>query len=217
MVLCAQRADWRKFRACQARTRDRYREKPFSTFVDKVRERRQKQGLDGDVHLLLDWRTQNRLENWIEFQNYHLKCHERLAKKREELKKELDEAQERLSDNDTVGSEWAVRKVNASWGRLEYDKRNLEWHDVLLEWIEQRRIEMDPRHPIPTEGDTDVQNGAIEAIHILTTRQRRSKRPDTSMILAKPRSQSRKRKVGTYVSSLLRLQDRSLSTRNPMS
>lgn len=37
VVLCAQLSDWRKFRTSQGRDRARYRNQPFSNFVDEVR------------------------------------------------------------------------------------------------------------------------------------------------------------------------------------
>lgn len=82
--------------------RDRYRKTPFSIFVDEVRDRRRWHGLGVDVHLLLDSQQQSQQENWIEFQNYYLKHHERLEKKRDGLKKELDDAQKEGGDTDIV-------------------------------------------------------------------------------------------------------------------
>ncbi|KAF7507871.1 hypothetical protein GJ744_010035 [Endocarpon pusillum] len=54
VVLCAQRSDWQEFRESQRRLRQRYRNKPFSIFLDQVRERRRAHGLNDNVHLLLD-------------------------------------------------------------------------------------------------------------------------------------------------------------------
>src|SRR5438045_9017631 len=51
-VLRAQLSGWQKFRAFQRRIRAYYRNKSFSVFVDKVRERRRRHKVDGDVRLL---------------------------------------------------------------------------------------------------------------------------------------------------------------------
>lgn len=113
VVLCAQRSDWRNFRASQVRVRGRYRNKPFSIFIDEVRDRRRRHGLGVDVHLLLDSQQHSQQENWIEFQNYHLKHHERLEKKRGGLKKELDNAQKEVDDTDIVDSERTAQSKGA--------------------------------------------------------------------------------------------------------
>ena len=87
MVLRAQLSDWKRFRLFQRNVRARYQHKPFSSFEDEVRERRQRHGLDGSVSLLLDLNQQSQLQNWIEFQNYQLKRLEQFDKERDEWKK----------------------------------------------------------------------------------------------------------------------------------
>ena len=135
VVLCAERSDWRNFRASQVRVRGRYRNELFSTYVDEVRERRRRHGLGGDVHLLLYSQQQSQQENWVEFQNYHLKRHERLEKKRDELKKELDDAQKKAGDTDMIGSEHTAQNEKVIQRRLEYVERTLRWHEIILRWI----------------------------------------------------------------------------------
>ena len=149
VILCAQRSDWRKFRASQIRVRSRIQDKPFSTYVDEIRERRRRHEMDDDVRLLLDSQQQSRQENWIEFQDYHLKHHERLKKKRNGLKRDLDKFRKSASNTDTNGSEHAAQNENAIQGRLEYTKRTLHWHEVFLGWIEQQRLTMNSR-PLDT-------------------------------------------------------------------
>lgn len=75
----------------------RCRNRPFSNLVDEVRERRQRHGLSGHVRLLLDTEQQSRLDNWIEFQNRHLKRLEQFEKERDKLKQELDDNQNWLA------------------------------------------------------------------------------------------------------------------------
>lgn len=80
MVLRAQLSDWQKFRMSQRRSRGRYHNKSFSNFVDKARELRLRHKVGGDAHLLMELEQQNRLETWMEFQNYHLENLERFEK-----------------------------------------------------------------------------------------------------------------------------------------
>ena len=173
------------------RVRSRYREERFSAFVDEVRERRRRHRLGGIVHLLVDLRQQSQQENWIEFQNYHLKRHERLEKERDGLKKADDEA--------TTGSGRTAQEEEAIQRSLEYTERTLRWHEVFLRWIEQQRLTMDQRPPTPIEEDSGDRNVTPRA----SIRQRRSRRPDTSAIsrkarVSKPSSKRQKMRVQTF-------------------
>jgi hypothetical protein len=150
VVLCAQLSDWRKFRTLQGRDRARYRNKLFSNFVDKVRERRQRHKLGGDVRLLLDPKQQSGLENWMEFQNYHLKRLERFERRRDSLSDAWKDA--------------GAEDAEAIWQELEDTERDLEGHKVLLEWIEQMRwTMMNPGHPTPVEEEDN--NAAPKDLH----------------------------------------------------
>ena len=191
VVLCAQRSDWRNFRASQGRVRSRYRKEQFSAFVDEVRERRRRHGLGGGVHLMVDLQQQSQQENWIEFQNYHLKRHEDLEKKRNGLKKAGDAA--------TIGSGRTAQNEEAIQRRLEYAERTLRWLKVFLGWTEQQRLAMDQRPPSPIEEDSDDRSVVLRA----SIRQRRSRRPDTSTIfhkarVSKPSPKSRNMRVRTF-------------------
>lgn len=157
VVLCAQRSDWRRFREWQQRVRLRYRNRPFSTFLDNVRERRQRHGLDGDVELLLDWQQQSREQTWIEFQDYHLRLHESQTMERDEL-----------------------RETRLAPLRLEYAERTLRQHEVLMSWIEQRRVLM------KTPPATPVGKGSAD-LNSSPALQRRSKRLNPPSVLGKVR------------------------------
>ena len=190
-MLCAQRSDWRNFRASQVRVRSRYRKEQFSSFVDEVRKRRRRHGLGGGVHLLVDLQQQSQQKNWIEFQNYHLKRHERLEKERDALKK--------VGDAATIGSGRTAQNEEAIQRRLEYAERTLRWHEVLLGWTEQQRLAMDQRPPAPIDEDSDDRNAVLRA----SIRQRQSRRPDTSAIfrkarVSKPSPKSRNLRVQTF-------------------
>ena len=156
VVLCAQMSDWRKIRLAQRRLRYRYRNKSFSIFVDEVRGRRRAHNLDDNLHLLLDRQQQSRQQqsrqqNWIEFQDYHLKLHEWQEKQRDGLQKELDNTQNQAGNTDMEGTDHAAQQERAIHQSLEYAERTLRWHEVILCWIEQCRLAMDPLPPTPVK------------------------------------------------------------------
>ncbi|KAN0070477.1 hypothetical protein V8E54_011346 [Elaphomyces granulatus] len=194
VVLCAQRSDWRKFRASQQNVRDRYQHNLFSTFVDSVCERRRRHELGGHVQLLLDSQQQSRQQNWIEFQDYHLTHHERLEKKRDRLKKKLDDCQKKAGATEMEGSEHAAQNERAIQGRLEFAERTLRWHEVILGWIERQRVRMDPRPLTPVE-EIDDRNTALKAVLRVS--------PHTSTVrgkvrVSKPTLKSRNMRTQTF-------------------
>ena len=185
MVLCYQKLDWEKFRKLQARVRSRNR--PFSNFVDEVRERRQRHGLGGDVCLLLDLEKQSRLDNWIEFQNRHLKRLEQFKEERDKLKQELADAQELAGYRNNTRPKFGPTRAEALKQRLEVIQRNLKWHHVLLQWIEQQRLAMDLVHPAPVREDNENQGAAPKFVRRTSTRGRRNKGKERSSILGNVR------------------------------
>ena len=180
VVLCAQRSDWQRFREAQRRLRHRHRNESFSVYMDEVRERRRAHGLDDNVYLLLDPQQQSRQQNWIEFQDYHLKLHEQQKKKRDGLQKDLENTQKGAGDTDIEGLERAAQEERAFHRRLEYAERVLRWHEVMLRWTEQRGLAIDP---LPW---TSVEKGS-EDQESSSGRQRRSKRRNTPAVLGKIR------------------------------
>ena len=172
VVLCAQRQDWQDFRLTQERARSRYRrEEHFNSFVDRARERRRRHGLDGDVHLLADLHEQSQQQTWIEFENFHLKRKERW---------EEDRDRHKALAASLIFSEHPPHTESAIQQGIESLDRKLRWHDVLLRWIGQQRVEMDQPPPknIGIDGD-----GARKA----SKSQRRSKRQKSTAILSKAR------------------------------
>ena len=148
--------------------------------MDKVRERRRAHGLDDNVCLLLNPQQQSQQQNWIEFQDYHLKLHELQKKKLDGLQKDLNNALKEVGDTDMKGSEQAAQQEEAIHQSLEYAERTLRWHEVILCWIEQRRLAMNPLPPTSVEKCCGDQ-------HALFNRQRRSRRRDTPAVLGKVR------------------------------
>ncbi|KAI9681959.1 MAG: hypothetical protein M1817_000013 [Caeruleum heppii] len=153
VVLCAQKADWRDFRAFQTRVRRRH--PTFDTIIDDVRERRRRHGLRGNVDLFPDLQQQTRQQNWLEFQNYHLRQQEQLETKRDNLMEELATVHQSTSNMNTMTCEHATQNEEARMRSLEFTERTLGWHRVLLAWIEQQRLAMDSVPPTCVEKDSD--------------------------------------------------------------
>ncbi|KAI4100499.1 MAG: hypothetical protein L6R37_005450 [Teloschistes peruensis] len=151
-------------------------------FIDEIRSRRRGHGLDDNVHLLLDPQQQSGQQTWIEFQDYHLKLHERQEKKRDEILKALDSTQKGEAGNMVMeDSEHASMAQERPFHRgLEFAERTLRWHEVMLSWIEQCRLETGPLPPTPVEQGSSDQSSS-------SNRQRRSKRPNTPAVVGKVR------------------------------
>jgi hypothetical protein len=91
--LKAQLSDWENFCKYQRDVRRYYlRRKTFVAFNEKVRERRRRHGLEGDASLDPDPETQTPLQNWTEFQNFHLELYESLERKTTDDRTVLDAA-----------------------------------------------------------------------------------------------------------------------------
>lgn len=198
MVLCAQLSDWRRFRAAQLKARDRYRDKAFSKYAEEAVELRRRHEVGGEVRLLLDPKQQSRPENWMEFQNYHLKRLEQFEKKRDELKKELDDAQKQAEH--IAGWERAAEDVEAIQQVLENAEWDLERHKVLLQWIEQERRAMDRGYPTPAKENNNDQDAVPKAVRRTSTRASQKERPEPSAVLGKVRvskATSKKRNTQT--------------------
>lgn len=187
VVLRAQLRDYQEFLASQRDTRRRFGKKWFSRFEDAVRERRQRHGLRGDVHLLLDPRQQSRLQNWVEFQNYHLKALEGFTAEQDKVQQQLDDARKQAGD----GSTPVTRRVGPSIGGLEYTlvyfRRMIERRNVLLDWIERQRQAMDAGHPTPPREKNSDESTVLSEAGPRTSagsgRSRRSKASSPSKVL----------------------------------
>ena len=139
--------------------------------------------MGGDVHLRSDSGQQSRLENWIEFQNYHLHTHEGLEKERDDLKEELDVARKKVEGADAVDLECAAENVDCQQ-MLEAAERQLGQHKNLLQCIEQERMVMDAVHPPSVEGDHDDQDGAPKAVRKASAPDRRKRRSKARLVLS---------------------------------
>ena len=150
LLLCAQLNYWKKFRSYQERLRRYYQHrKTFPDFQDKVRDRRQRYGLKGDVCLCLDARQQSRSENLIEFQNFHLENQDRLEK---ELKYDREKLDALLKESATGASGLDVaRDIEVFEHRVGYDELRLAKGQILLGWIEEQRVVFAAEQALPVD------------------------------------------------------------------
>lgn len=129
MALCSQRWYWNEFRAWQVRVRLLFPDRPFSDYVDEVRDRRRRHGLTGGAPYPLEDTKRQLLRNWIEFQDYNLQLQERWQNARDETKKELEDARAN-PPRDVPTLEYSLG-VNESY---------LEESGVPLRWSEEQRL-----------------------------------------------------------------------------
>ena len=138
MPLKAQLSDWKYFCKYQSQVRLHYlRRKTFGAFEEKVRDRRRRHGLEGDASLDPDPEKQSRLQNWIEFQNYHLELYENLERDTTHDREVLEAARKKT---ETVASEDTDVGVETFQWRVEVDESKMRQYSKLLRWIEQQRI-----------------------------------------------------------------------------
>ncbi|KAL8896160.1 MAG: hypothetical protein Q9207_007847 [Kuettlingeria erythrocarpa] len=138
-VLSQQRRGWERFRDWQARVRRCYDQRgPFSTYQDKVRDRRQQYQLPGDASVLADQEQQNRLQQWIEFQYYHLGVHEGQEKTLQDEQEGLRLAQE--NTNRDIADQ--TEEIRVCHHRIGVQVEKMDRHNNMLRWIEQQRLAM---------------------------------------------------------------------------
>ena len=184
-AVCTQRNDWKEFRGFQKRNRRHYLQlKTFTAFEDKVRERRRKHQLEGDVCLHPDPIQQSRLETWIEFQDYHLQIHERLEKEAQTGKENLDTARRKLEGADSSEAGLAAFNVETYEMRFASAGSQLKLHgEILLQWIEQQRMVMVAAQST-SSNDTGRHNDQINTIRKKPASHRQKKKPKAHSILS---------------------------------
>ncbi|RYP73079.1 hypothetical protein DL771_003830 [Monosporascus sp. 5C6A] len=134
----------------------------------------------------------SRLGNWVEFQNYHLLQNERLKEKADDLKKELNKIQNEGDGEHTADSAGDIRAIQQI---LKDTVKQHEQHEVLLNWIEQQRKEMETEQP--NHGNQNIP----KALQTATARRRAEKQQSAGLgmagfLKAKPMSNAtRKRKA----------------------
>lgn len=147
-MLTAQLSDWEAFRKYQRKTRCYYLpRKTFCDFEEELRDRRQRHGLDADTSIRTDLEKQSQLQNWIEFQNYHLGLHELYERDLKKMMGELDAARENL-ETSRLKDLTVVRFLETE---VENRRSKLAEHEKMLGWIEQCRKAMAPDQVISLE------------------------------------------------------------------
>ena len=131
-IFIGQWRDWAHFRGFQRGVRKYYLKRgTFHEFIDQVRARREKHGLDGDVRLLPEPDQQSWLENWVEFQNYHLMEYEKIFTR-------MDDERERIAEIERErGLPPGFNVEEGPFIVACKAKANLE--NGMLQWIERQR------------------------------------------------------------------------------
>ncbi|KAI9783321.1 MAG: hypothetical protein M1816_001419 [Peltula sp. TS41687] len=161
-VLCRQASDWEQF--CRRRAmRQPYRWRHLNDFEDEIRRRRHKYGVQGDIYLQRSILQQNRLQNWVEYQDYHFREHEKIEREIADLRKRLEDEPQHAS---------------IYQGRLAYAERRLVRHEILLQWNEQQRIAMEG----PPLMERDDYGNALKAVRRPPGPGRRKRQPSTRAV-----------------------------------
>lgn len=155
--------------------------------------------MEGDVHVRPNPEQQNRLENWVEFQDYQLRIHEALDKERDNVKKDWDVARRKAEGAENEDEDTEDEDVDADFQyMLDVAERKLDQHKNLLLWIEQERLVMVAMHRSlvrpSVEEDRDDQNSALEVVRRLS---RRKKRPKADTVLGDVRISKPERRKQT--------------------
>ncbi|KAL8941884.1 MAG: hypothetical protein Q9216_001994 [Gyalolechia sp. 2 TL-2023] len=185
-ILCSQLLDWEKFRRFQAKNRRYFLPRnTFPAFQEKVRNRRQRHKLEGDVSLHPDPEQQRPLDSWTEYQDYHLMIREGLERmiKRDEEKLAL--VQEEADGIRTPGSKMSHNLTVYPY-RIDRDRSKRERHEGLLQWIEQQRLTMvaeQHRNEIATE-DHDRPCDALQSVRKVSSLEIRTKKPKVVPVLS---------------------------------
>jgi hypothetical protein len=169
LILSAQLSDWKRFRSLQRKT--------FLAFQDKVRDRLRRNHPDPE--------QQSQLENWTEFQNYHLQKHMEFEKDVQDDKEKLAAARKKLEDIGAPGLELA-EEVEIFEGRIKSGEIKLRQREVLLRWVEQQRVAMAAEQS--TFGHADQSDGP-KAIRKARGLDRPKRQPKHHSVLSPKRQQ----------------------------
>lgn len=97
MPFWTQLKDWKSFRNWQDEVRQYYVPRnSFSDYQQKVNERRQRHNLEGNANLLPKRIQQSQLDDWMEYQNYHIDSLEKLEVAIKNAKEVLNAAKRKL-------------------------------------------------------------------------------------------------------------------------
>ncbi|KAL9084623.1 MAG: hypothetical protein Q9165_007978 [Trypethelium subeluteriae] len=109
--------DWRTFRRYQQKVRHHFTHcRDFPRYQQSVRDRLQRHGIEDDVSLFEDQGQQNRLQDWIEYQDSKIQTLENLQKRLGEARQEQASSQTALVEKDLPEVEGTIEEgiVNLS-------------------------------------------------------------------------------------------------------
>lgn len=153
VVLCAQLSDWKSFRNHQRRLRRQcLKRRSFPSFLEDFNARRRIYGFRDTVCLSQDLDRQSRLQNWTEFQSYHLEEQGRLDQETETLRRDLLEL--RSEDED---------KLMATERLLHMGYQKSKQHSILLQWIDQQRNTIAAEQALPVTSSRRRQGRSLKA------------------------------------------------------
>ncbi|KJZ70471.1 hypothetical protein HIM_10143 [Hirsutella minnesotensis 3608] len=139
-VLCGQLLNWRQFRRSQTKSRSRFHTKPFADFIHQTRQRLQKYNIRVPFILKPDPTKQNRLQNWLEYEDYCLRQLERFESKAVQLRTELGSPKD---NNERPVRVFAGKTYTETVIiKLQRAEREIQRHHVLLHWVAQERQTM---------------------------------------------------------------------------
>lgn len=99
LVFTAQLRKWESFRRIQQGDRRNYVSRGwFHKFLEFVRERRRKHGLDGDVQFREQVAEQSKLDDWMEYQNHKLREYEDFEETLKKVKDGLNSERKALTE-----------------------------------------------------------------------------------------------------------------------
>lgn len=110
-----QLSEWRQFRTWQEDMRQQYvpPQYTFSDYQRVVNDRRQKHNVEGDANLRPDRSEQSALDDWLEYQNYHLHSLEILEISFKNAEEVLDAAKRKSGEVGDLGVEDALEQEDS--------------------------------------------------------------------------------------------------------
>ncbi|KAK3073724.1 hypothetical protein LTR53_004421 [Teratosphaeriaceae sp. CCFEE 6253] len=146
--LVAQVREWKEFLRDQVKIRAKYAPRPLGDLENAVRRRRRQFGMPGEVRLRSDPSQQTQLENIVEYQDFYFYHHLR-------LQGNLAREEKVLVSN--------PHDADVHQYRLRSCHRDIELQDILLRWLEQKRVELAALTPSIIAEDDSLGDDAADA------------------------------------------------------
>ena len=133
---------WKKFRDHQQEAREKSEE--FLAYCQSVCDYRRENGMEGEIHLKLQWDQQTKLDEWKEYQFFQ---HRELAGPRARILRRIQRAQEQVDKG-----RWSEGDAQSE---IRSENLALKELDDLWEWVEHQlsQIASDPSISGPDQKD----------------------------------------------------------------